>query len=162
MARAFLLSVLVYAAWAIPAAAAPATAHPTTLEMTPGMIVFYKVAVNFKEVVIGRHEVVDAVVITDRSLTLNAKDPGRTTILLFSPENELVDSLEIDVVPLERGVGRKTLSVRSFEREYTTRTYYCAGSGPCIFDKAAISRPQLPTSSTGRTVTADPVAEKSQ
>lgn len=144
---------------------APCMGESTSgLEMTPGMAVHYRTELPFKDVVIGKHEVADATVITDRSLALIAKDPGRTTILLFGADRQLVDTLDVNVVPLERGVGRKSVTVRSFEKDYVTHFYSCesaptAAASPCVFDKTASNRPPIPVFSTP-VVTTTPAAEK--
>ena len=162
MQQALLLPMAALALWAATETPLRAEAHASDLEMTPGMVVPFTTVRAFKEIMVGKHEVADVVVTTDRSVAITAKDPGRTTILFVNAEQQAVESLEVDVVPLQRGLGRKIVTVRSFMDGYVTNTYNCEtrrerGGGPCVFDKSATSIAPAPAVSAG---TSSPAVQK--
>lgn len=166
MLRAFVTLVVVAVA-SVAAAGRSDRILTKRIEMTPGMLSHYLTDLPIKEVVVGKFEVADVSVVTDHSVTISAKEHGDTTILMFGEDRQLVDALQITVVPLERGLGRRAITVRSIMKDYQTHTYNCEMSGhpaggPCVFDKSSSNRVAAPVISTGPIITSGPVVQGKQ
>jgi Flp pilus assembly secretin CpaC len=150
--------------------AAPAAVGAQTLgepgtieiEMMPGLVRIVRVERPIGLIIIGNPSIADTQVLGERGISITAMGVGTTSIVLLDDDQELITTADVSVVPASRGLGSRSVNVRSFgsgNNEYMTHTYFCgnqAGQRACSFDTSKRNFSPASEAAAGANLPTDP------
>jgi len=101
-----------------------AQAEEATLSIRQGFVATWTSTVSFKDVMIGRPEIVDAIPQTDRVLYLTGKQPGITNLVVLNEQGQQVAQLYVSVI------GRDINRVQVHSKLGNLHGYWAYECGP--------------------------------
>lgn len=160
--KAYLLATAVLTACLVAPSQAQDTLPPDqqiTIDLSAGMIRYFRIIAPFNEINIGDAGVADVATVQKDRILVTAKRIGVTDIMVSDADNRVLARLHVKVVPPQQ-YGRRTITVRRFtaNNSILTHTSYCERflgeeEGSCAFEKTDGNFPAQPVISTGPVIT---------